>query len=206
MGIRIEFCAPLGAGKSTFAKAIADYYGWTLVEEPADNHPFLADFYKDHEKYGFDKDAFFALAYINNVKKFSSQNTLFDAGNLLNQSYNTLMPVTDAEKAAINSLYVLTDALPKPDLLIYLEYPSKKILERVRQRGRDIEKDVSESYIQDLQHEIIRRLDDPANTTLVLKLDMEEFDLIKRPEDIKKIAGLIEKKIGIRADDAALEK
>lgn len=90
---------------------------------------------------------------------------------------------------------MLADALPKPDLIIYLDYPAPKILERIKGRGRDIKKDVPESYIQDLQREIIQRLNDPSNTTPVLILNMEELDVIKNPDDVQKIVKMITQKL-----------
>lgn len=198
MAVRIEICAPLGTGKSVLAKALAQHQGWTLVEEPVANHPFLADFYKDPQKHAFESAAFFALAYINNVKKTLQHNTIFDAGNILNQSYYALPAKTPEEKAAMDQLDALADSLPKPDLILYLNYPSEKILKRVQGRGRSIENGIPESYIQDLQQEIRRRLNDPANKIPVLTINMEEFDVLHRPEDVQKISKLIAQKLTLR--------
>jgi deoxyadenosine/deoxycytidine kinase len=187
--MRIEFCAPLGTGKSTVAKALADCYGWAFVEEASTDHPFLPDFYKDPKKYGFEKDAYFAIAYAHNVKRLAGQNAVFDAGNLLSQSYSALTALKPEEKAAMDALYAQSDALPKPDLLIYLDYPAEKIMERIAGRGREMEKDVPESFVRNLQNEILRHLE--KTTVPVLRLNMEDFDLVKNPDDVRKIARLV---------------
>ena len=192
-GMRIEFCAPMGTGKTTVAKALADYYGWKLVEEPVADHPFLEDFYTDPRKYGFENAAFFTVNYIHNVKKLACENTIYDAGHLGNQSYNALSQKTHEEEAAMSGLYAAADALPKPDLIIYLDYPTDKILERITSRGREMEKDVPASYICDLKGEM-ERLINNANAP-VLRLRLEEFDVVARPDDVKKIARMIGEKL-----------
>jgi deoxyadenosine/deoxycytidine kinase len=191
--MRIEFCGPMGAGKTTVAKALADYYGWTLVEEPVAGHPFLEDFYTDPRKYGFENAAFFTVNYIHNVKKLERENTIYDAGHLGNQSYNALSQKTPSEEAAMSGLYAAATALPKPDLIIYLDYPTDKILERITSRGREMEKDVPASYIRDLKDEMKQRLD-KANAP-ILRLRLEEFDVVARPDDVKKIARLVTDKL-----------
>ena len=191
--MRIEFCGPMGAGKTTVAKALADYYGWKLAEEPVAEHPFLKDFYTDPRKYGFENAAFFTVNYIHNVKKLECENTIYDAGHLGNQSYNALSQKTPAEEAAMSGLYAAADALPKPDLIIYLDYPTDKILERIASRGREMEKDVPASYIRDLKAEMEQRLNN--TNALVLRLKLEEFDVIARPDDVKKIAWMVGEKL-----------
>jgi len=190
--MRIEFCGPMGIGKTTMAKALADYYHWTFVEEASVDHPFLPAFYKNPQKYGFEKDAYFALAYINNVKKYIGNNTIFDAGHLGGQSYSALTPKTATEKASMDTLYAQAETL-KPDLIIYLDYPVEKIVARIAQRGRAMEKGIPESYIRDLKNEMDKRL--PKANAPVLRLNMEEFDVINRPEDVRKIARLINDKL-----------
>jgi len=190
--MRIEFCGPMGIGKTTMAKALADYYHWTFVEEASVDHPFLPGFYKNPQKYGFEKDAYFALAYINNVKKYIGNNTIFDAGHLGGQSYNALTSKTPEEQAAMRALYAHADTL-KPDLIIYLDYPVDKILARIASRGRDMEDGIPESYIRDLKNEMEKRLSS-ANAP-VLRLNMEEIDLIARPDDVRKIARLVNEKL-----------
>lgn len=194
--MRIEFCAPLGTGKTAVAKALAQHYGWMLVEEPVDNHPFLADFYADPRKYGFESAAFFALAYIHNVKKHEGENTVFDAGHILHQCYWALAEKNGHETAALEKLYAVAETLPKPDLVIELAYPSDKTMARLRARALEIEKNVPESYIQGLQQEIKKRLAALSGATPVLTLDMEVFDLVKHPRDIEKIARLLGEKPG----------
>ena len=191
--MRIELCAPMGTGKTTVAKALADYYGWKLVEEPVANHPFLEDFYTDPAKYGFENAAHFATAYIHNVKKLEHENTIFDAGHLGNQSYYAISQKTSAEEAAMDGLYAAAEALPKPGLIIYLDYPVDKIVTRINERGRKMEKDVPVSYIADLKCAMEQRIKS-ANAP-VLRLNMEELDLVARPDDVKKIARMISDKL-----------
>lgn len=190
--MRIEFCGPMGIGKTTMAKALAEYYHWTLVEEASVDHPFLPAFYKNPQKYGFEKDAYFALAYINNAKKYIGNNTIFDAGHLGGQSYSALTSKTAAEKASIDALYAQADTL-KPDLIIYLDYPVEKIIERIASRSREMEKDIPESYIRGLKNEMEKRL--PKANAPVLRLNMEEFDVVNRPDDVRKVAKLINDKL-----------
>lgn len=192
--MRIELCAPLGTGKTAVAKALAAHYGWTLVREPDEGHPFLADFYDAPEKYGFESAAFFVLAHIHAVKKHENENTVFDAGHILHQCYWALARKNDHETTAMEKLYGLAETLPKPDLIVELSYPVDKTLERVRTRNRDIEKGVGADYIEGLQREIRTRLGGQSQTP-VLVIDMERFDVVKHPQDAAGIARLVDEKL-----------
>lgn len=192
--MRIELCAPLGTGKTAVAQALAQHWGWTLVREPDEGHPFLADFYAEPAKYGFESAAFFALAHIHAIKKHENENAVFDAGHILHQCYWALAKKDGHETRAMEKLYALAETLPKPDLIIELCYPVDKTLERVRARNRDIEKDVGADYIEGLQREIKTRLGGQSQVP-VLVVDMERFDVVKRPHDIAEIARLVDEKL-----------
>ena len=51
MGLYISLCGNIGAGKTSLARLIAQTWHWQHFEEQVDDHPFLADFYRDRARW-----------------------------------------------------------------------------------------------------------------------------------------------------------
>ena len=50
---------PIGVGKTSLAKAIADTYQFDLLKEIVDENPFLNKFYEDIAEWSFQTEMFF---------------------------------------------------------------------------------------------------------------------------------------------------
>ena len=50
---------PIGIGKTSLSKAIADYYQFHLLKEIVDENPFLGKFYTNIEEWSFQTEMFF---------------------------------------------------------------------------------------------------------------------------------------------------
>ena len=51
--MHIAIAGNIGSGKTTLTKMLAKRYGWKANFEPVDNNPYLADYYKDMERWSF---------------------------------------------------------------------------------------------------------------------------------------------------------
>ena len=145
---------PIGAGKTTLARKLAEVTGAaTLLEEPAAN-PFLPRFYQDRADFILDKDPLFARLTLND-----------DELNLYQQIYASIKP-----QAAT------------PDLVIYLQAPTEVLVERVRRRGIVYEQQISEEYLLRLG-ETYARFFYQYEDAPVLIVNSEHLNFVDTPAD-----------------------
>ena len=57
--MHIAIAGNIGSGKTTLTKKLAKRYNWTPQFEPVDNNPYLADYYKDMNRWAFNLQIYF---------------------------------------------------------------------------------------------------------------------------------------------------
>ena len=178
---------PIGAGKTTLARKLAESMNaQTMLERPEEN-PFLDKFYRDTQHYALPTQMFFLFQRMNQLRDLA-QTDLFDARivsdflldkdplfarltlgddelNLYQQLYNHLRP-----QAAI------------PDLVIYLQAQPETLVERVRKRGVASEAGISEMYLFRLC-ESYSRFFYHYDAAPLLIVNTERLNPVERDED-----------------------
>jgi len=146
---------PIGAGKTTLARRMAEFLGaQTLLELPEEN-PFLEKFYRDAGRYALPTQMFFLFQRLNQLRDLA-QPDLFDArivsDFLLDKDpIFARLTLGDDELALYQQLYAhLRPQAPLPDLVVYLQAEPATLIERIRKRGIAMEAAISETYIQRL--------------------------------------------------------
>ena len=124
--------------------------GW-LFEKPEEN-PFLGRFYQNMERYALQTQLFFLFQRMEQLREVM-QDDLF-SGRLVadflidKDPLFASMNLTDDEYALYRQIYAsLKLQAPAPDLVIYLQADADTLAERVRRRGLDAERRISESYL-----------------------------------------------------------
>ena len=192
--MRIEICAALGSGKSTLAAALAEKLGMMCVNEPVENHPFLKAFYANPKEHYFEKALFFVTDYIHQVKKTAAQDVVFDASLALHKSYIALGTPSGLEKDAFEALYKIAEALPPPQLVIHIDLPSSTVMERIRNRSRNFENGVDESFVRTLQQEISRQVQN-CNVPV---LRLTSLDIVNNQAQLDEIATAVRQALAPR--------
>lgn len=143
---------PIGAGKTSLARRLAQHLqAPTLLERPEEN-PFLARFYQDMERYALPTQLFFLFQRVDQLRE-QAQHDLFHKRLVADFLFekDTLfaaLNLSDDEYALYQQIYrMLKPRTPAPDLVIYLQAELETLIERVRRRGIDAEKRISEGYV-----------------------------------------------------------
>ncbi len=143
---------PIGAGKTTLARALAERLGGALLLEDPEENPFLLRFYQDSERYGLPTQICFLFQRVQRLQSLS-QYDLFQrltvADFLLEKDpLFARLTLDDDEYWLYLELYHrLAPGKPVPDLVIYLQASPERLMERVRRRGKDYERTISEDYL-----------------------------------------------------------
>ncbi|TDI74905.1 MAG: deoxynucleoside kinase [Betaproteobacteria bacterium] len=152
---------PIGVGKTSLARRIADHLNSSLLLEAPDENPFLEKFYGDISRYALPTQLFFLFQRNNQVQSLAQMDmfervTVSDFLLEKDQLFAKLT-LSDTEHDLYQRIYChLQPKAPPPDLVIYLQAPLNTLIDRVKQRRSFYEKNIygeylsrlSESYIQ----------------------------------------------------------
>jgi len=178
---------PVGVGKTTLTKLLAESFRYeTFLEQPSDN-PFLADFYKNPSQSALATQLFFLFQRVKQIQDLKQgdiftpihvSDFLLDKDKLFAQ-----VTLSEHELSLYNQIYdYLSLDLPTPDLVIYLQAETKTLFERVAQRGREIEKGISFEYL-DLLNESYKEFFLHYDRSPVLIVNSEFLDLANNQND-----------------------
>ncbi len=146
---------PIGVGKTSLARLLADRIGARLVLEVVEENPFLARFYDDPERYAFNAQAFFLLSRYRQSQELE-QGSLFTPHTVSDYLFAkdwifASLNLRGAEWELYQDLYrSLAPKLRPPDLTVYLRADPDLLLDRIEKRGRPFETGIDPDYLRRL--------------------------------------------------------
>jgi deoxyguanosine kinase len=146
---------PIGVGKTSLARRLAEYAGAAAMLEKPDENPFLPRFYADPARHALPAQLFFLFQRINEVSELT-QMDLFQTRTVADYLFEkdalfARLNLNDDEFTLYQNVYrQLAPQAPAPDLVIYLQAPTGTLYERVRQRGIGYEQMIAENYLERL--------------------------------------------------------
>lgn len=180
---------PIGAGKTSLAKRLAERFGvQTVLEEPQAN-PFLERFYRDSARYALPTQLFFLFQRVNQLRDLA-QRDLFESaavGDFLLEKDPLFARLTlsDDELALYRQIFdSLKPQAPTPDLVIYLQAQPDTLVERVRRRGIPIEASIGEEYLRALG-DAYSRFFHHFDAAPLLIVNTEHLNPVERDTDLE---------------------
>lgn len=146
---------PIGSGKTTLARRLAERFGAELLLEDAAANPFLPKFYEDPERHALATQLFFLFQRASQLRGMA-QRDLFGSATVADfflekDPLFARLTLNDGEFALYCTIYQhLHLQVPPPDLVIYLQTPVDTLLERIGKRAIAYEQAISREYLERL--------------------------------------------------------
>lgn len=174
---------PIGSGKTTLAKMLADKFPVDYLSEKAEANPFLPRFYQDAQRYALPTQLFFLFQRANQVKDLA-QRDMF-AKPIIADFFLEKDPIfarlnlDDEEYALYHQIYHhLQLKASKPDLVIYLQTPIDALVGRVEERNLSYEQDMPREYLERLANAYSEFFHN-YNASPVLIVNNEKLNILK---------------------------
>lgn len=145
----------IGAGKTTLAKMLAKKMNANLVLESYEDNPFLEKFYKNPRRYALHTQMYFLMSRYKQLLELR-QDDLFHEYIVADYIFEkdkifAYLNLADDELELYERMVSFIERnLKKPDLVIYLQSTVERLMANISKRGRTAEKNMSETYITDL--------------------------------------------------------
>ena len=152
---------PIGVGKTSLARRLAESLSAQPVLEDAAQNPFLERFYKNPRAGALPAQLHFLFQRSQQLGALNQQDlfTPVRVADYLLEKDRLFARLTldDAEFALYEQIHAKLDVqAPKPDLVIYLQAPVDVLLERIGRRGIDFEQRIERSYLTRLNEAYAR--------------------------------------------------
>lgn len=201
-GRYIAIEGPIGAGKSTLAKILAERTAKRLVVETDEQNPFLDRFYQDEKKHAFQTQLFYLLSRYQQQVSLT-QGELFRRGIVCDYLFAkdrifAAITLDEQEFRLYDRVYsLLVNQLPRPDLVVYLQARPEILLERVKKRGRSNEAKIRAGYLEEVST-AFNQFFFHYNETPLLVVNTSDIDVVNVEEDREQLLREIERtKTGI---------
>ncbi|MGE5838849.1 MAG: deoxynucleoside kinase, partial [Deltaproteobacteria bacterium] len=178
---------PLGVGKTSLARMLAEKMNGQALLEDVDENPFLISFYQNPKKFAFQTQIFFLLrryhlssdlVQIDLFNRVTVADFLFDKDRVFAR-----VNLEDRDYWLYEQLFgILKKRITTPDLVIFLQAKTEALMERISNRGRKYEKAVSFKYL-DRVNQAFNEFFFHYNDSPLLVVNASEIDFVHVPED-----------------------
>lgn len=181
----------IGAGKTTLAAKLAEKLNAKLILEQFEDNPFLGSFYSDRKRFAFQTQMFFLINRFKQQEELVQDNLFVDftvSDYLLEKDrIFAYMNLSGEELKLYEAVFpLLQKNLRQPDLVVYLQSTVERLMQNIRSRDRSVEKNITKSYIVELNdaynHFFFR-----YSSTPLLIVNAAEIDFVKNPEHYKEL-------------------
>lgn len=189
----------IGVGKTSLAERLSKALDARLVLEEFEENPFLGSFYTDRKRYAFQTQLFFLLSRYRQFQDLR-QTDLFSK--LLVTDY---MFQKDRLFAYLNldenemGLYdriaaMMEETTSHPDLVIYLQADTDRLLYNIRKRGRDFESGINADYIAAL-NQVYNEYFFRYKASPLLIINATDIDFVNNEDDLADLIATVRQPI-----------
>jgi deoxyadenosine/deoxycytidine kinase len=192
----------IGVGKTSLTERIGARLGWRTDYESVADNPYLSDFYTNMQSWAFHLQVYFlghrAQQYLdaaNDQRSAILDRSIYEDFHIFTRALYSMENIGERDYLTYRRIFdLVVGTLPPPNLLIYLQAPVPVLMERIRQRARNIETGISESYLNTLDSyydEWLKAFD----LCPVLTIHTDNLDYVHQPKALKLVIERIQDKL-----------
>jgi len=182
---------PVGVGKTSLVRLLAEEFNARLILEKTEENPFLVHFYEDRKKYAFQTQIFFLLNRFQQQREIA-QLDLFNQMTLCDYLFAkdrifALLNLDENELVLYQKIFhLLNGQIPSPDLVIFLQAKPEVLFHRIKLRNQPYEKEMDLEYLKKLT-EAYNYYFFRYDQIPLLVVDTNEIDFVNKREDLDQL-------------------
>jgi len=186
---------PIGAGKTTLTRRLADTLGYeTLLERPEDN-PFLTRFYQETRSLALQTQLHFLFQRADQLGELRQQdmfkpNRVADFIIEKDPLFAEVTLDTDEFRLYQRVYEQLAIDAPSPNLVIYLQASTEVLIERVQRRGNGFEQHIDPKYLAVINDAYTRFFHYYEGAPLLI-INASDIDLVDSDEDYRSLVNFM---------------
>ncbi len=186
----------IGAGKTSLAQILAQTMNGMLILEQHEENPFLEDFYHDPRRFAFQTQLYFLLSRFRQQEEFPHpdlfhQRVLSDYLFARDRIFATINLDERELRLYDMAAGVMEARAPTPDLVVYLQSSTRRLMHNIRIRNRSYEQNIPEEYIEEL-NEAYNRFFWSYNAAPLLMVNADNIDFVENERHLKELLEAIE--------------
>ncbi|MFQ5601637.1 MAG: deoxynucleoside kinase [bacterium] len=196
--MRLQYIAiegVIGVGKTSLANKLADRFNAKQLLEQYEENPFLKDFYENPQQFAFPTQLFFLLSRYKQQQDIPQRELFYE---LLITDYIfakdrifASLTLEDRELYLYDKIAsMLEQDIVRPDLVIYLQSSTERLLANIKNRSRDYEKNISDEYIRALNEAYNQFFFNYKDSSLLI-VNSSKIDFVNHEEDFEELVAQI---------------
>ena len=189
----------IGVGKTSLSRILSEKLKCKLVLEEFEENPFLTEFYKDPDRYAFQTQLFFLLSRYKQQIEFQqidifTKSIVSDYMFMKDRIFASLN-LNDKEMSLYNNVaLILEKNMIHPDLIIFLQSDTDRLMSNIKSRGRNYEMTMDWNYI-DALNQIYNEFFFRYDKSPLLIINTNDIDFVNDQNDLKEVLDIIQKPI-----------
>lgn len=145
----------IGVGKTKLARRMAERFDASLALEELSENPFLERFYAEPDRWAFQAQLSFLASRFRHQKALRARDLFHDVV-ITDYTFDkdrifAHVNLEADELQLYETLYTaMEEAIPRPDLVVYLQSTPERLMEQIAERGRGYDESIERPYLEEL--------------------------------------------------------
>ncbi len=201
----ITIAGNIGVGKSTLVGILAEEFGWQPYYELVADHPYLEDYYRDRERWGFHSQIWFLTQRYQQHLEIADTPVSVCQDRSIYEDYEVFVKglleqriLSHRDFRTYRQLFhALVQSISPPTLLVYLQATVPTLMHRINGRARSAESAIPSAYLEHLNQrydEWLRKFE----LCPVLRIETDDLDFAHDAGARREVVELIAQALGVR--------